>query len=40
MTGDTTLFIDFRAKKKGNVTYKDNNKGFILGKGSVKITYC
>ena len=35
MTGDISLFIDFKAKKKGFVTYGDNNKGAILGKGSV-----
>ena len=35
MTGDISLFIDFKAKKKGYVTYGDNNKGAILGKGSV-----
>jgi hypothetical protein len=33
MTGDISLFIDFKAKKKGYVTYGDNNKGAILGKG-------
>jgi len=35
MTGDISLFIDFKAKKKGYVTFGDNNKGAILGKGSV-----
>lgn len=35
MTGDISLFIDFTVKKKGFVTYGDNNKGVILGKGSV-----
>ena len=35
MTGDISLFIDFKAKKKKFVTYGDNNKGAILGKGSV-----
>ena len=35
MTGDISLFIDFVAKKKGFVIYGDNNKGAILGKGSV-----
>ena len=34
MTGDISLFTDFKAKKKGYVTYGDNNKGAILGKGS------
>src|ERR1044072_859232 len=35
MTGDISLFFDFVAKKKIFVTYGDNNKGEILGKGSV-----
>lgn len=35
MTCDIFLFIDFTPKKKVYVTYKDNNKGAILGKGSV-----
>lgn len=35
MTGDISLFIDFVPKKKGFVTYGDNNKETILGKGSV-----
>jgi hypothetical protein len=35
MAGDISLFIDFKAKKKGYITYGDNNKGEILGKGSV-----
>src|ERR1051325_581713 len=35
MTGDISLFFDFVAKKKGFVTYGDNIKGEILGKGSV-----
>ncbi|XP_050895540.1 uncharacterized protein LOC127102179 [Lathyrus oleraceus] len=35
MTGDISLFIDFTPKKKVFVTYGDNNKGAILGKGSV-----
>lgn len=34
MTGDISLFIDFTPKKKVFVTYGDNNKGAILGKGS------
>ncbi|XP_050881488.1 uncharacterized protein LOC127084983 isoform X4 [Lathyrus oleraceus] len=38
MTGDISLFIDFKAKKKGYVTYGDNNKGAVLGKGSVGIS--
>src|SRR4051812_39401699 len=35
MTGDISLFVEFQAKKKGYVTYGDNNRGAILGKGSV-----
>ena len=35
MTDDIPLFIDFKAKKKGFVTYGNNNKGAILDKGSV-----
>src|SRR4051812_31079400 len=35
MTGDISLFVKFHAKKKGYVTYGDNNRGAILGKGSV-----
>src|ERR1044072_7004049 len=35
MTGDISLFFDFVDKRKIFVTYGDNNKGEILGKGSV-----
>src|SRR3954470_2341235 len=35
MTGDISLFVEFQAKKKGIVTYGDNNRGAILGKGIV-----
>ena len=35
MMGDISLLFDLVAKKKGFVTYSDNNKGAILGKGSV-----
>src|SRR3954467_1881580 len=35
MTGDISLFVELHAKKKGYVTYEDNNRGAILGKGSV-----
>ncbi|XP_050918585.1 uncharacterized protein LOC127136021 [Lathyrus oleraceus] len=35
MTGNISLFIDFVPKKNGFVTYGDNKKGAILGKGSV-----
>jgi hypothetical protein len=35
MTGDESLFIEFTPKRKGFVTYGDNNKGAILGEGIV-----
>lgn len=35
MMGDISHFIDFTPKKKGDVTYRDNNKGAILGNSSV-----
>lgn len=35
MTGDISLFIDFKVNKKGYVNYGDNNKGAILDKGSI-----
>ncbi|KAK2354182.1 gag-protease polyprotein [Trifolium repens] len=35
MTGDASLFIEFKAKRKGYVTYGDNNKGTILGEGTI-----
>ncbi|WJX12869.1 hypothetical protein P8452_03321 [Trifolium repens] len=35
MTGDASLFIEFKAKEKGYVTYGDNNKGTILGVGTI-----
>lgn len=35
ITGDISLFIDFVPKEKGFVTYGDNNKEAIIGKGSV-----
>ena len=35
MTSVISLFFDVVAKEKGFVTYGDNNKGAILGKGSV-----
>ncbi|XP_050919464.1 uncharacterized protein LOC127137007 [Lathyrus oleraceus] len=35
MMGDISLFINFVPKKKRLFTYGDNNKGVILGKGSV-----
>lgn len=39
MTGDISLFINFKAKNKGYVTYDDNNKGAILARGSVGNPY-
>ncbi|WJX13359.1 hypothetical protein P8452_03755 [Trifolium repens] len=35
MAGDASLFIEFKAKEKGYVTYGDNNKGTILGVGTI-----
>ncbi|XP_050895564.1 uncharacterized protein LOC127102206 [Lathyrus oleraceus] len=35
MTSNISLFFDLVAKEKGFVTYGDNNKGAIIGKGSV-----
>ncbi|WJX19048.1 hypothetical protein P8452_08782 [Trifolium repens] len=35
MMGDASLFIEFKAKEKGYVTYGDNNKGTILGVGTI-----
>ena len=35
MIDDISLFIECKENKKGFVTYGDNNKGAILGKGSV-----
>lgn len=35
MTDVISIFIDFTTKKKGYVTYKDNNKDAILSKGNV-----
>ncbi|XP_050888778.1 uncharacterized protein LOC127093932 [Lathyrus oleraceus] len=39
VTGDSSLFFDFVAKKKGFVTYGDNNEGAILGKESVHVSF-
>ena len=36
MTGDIFIFVDFVPKNKGYVTYRDNNTGETLGKGSVE----
>ena len=35
MTGDVTQFINLKLKAKGHVTYGDNNRGKILGRGDV-----
>ncbi|PNX91902.1 putative copia-type protein [Trifolium pratense] len=35
MTGDINKFSNFEFKAKGYVTYGDNNKGKIIGKGKV-----
>jgi len=32
MTGDTSMFIYFKRKERGYVSYGDNNQGKILGK--------
>ena len=35
MTGDVTQFINLKLKAEGHVTYGDNNRGKILGRGNV-----
>jgi len=35
MTGDLTQFTSLKLKAKGHVTYGDNNRGRILGRGNV-----
>ena len=35
MTGDASRFISISLKQDGQVTYGDNNKGKILGKGTI-----
>jgi len=35
MTGDKSKFVSITFKHEGHVTYGDNNKGRILGKGSI-----
>ena len=35
MTGDKSKFLSISFKQEGHVTYGDNNKGRILGKGSI-----
>jgi len=36
MTGDRTKFVNLLLKQEGHVTYGDNNKGKILGKGTIR----
>jgi len=35
MTGDLTKFTSLKLKLEGHVTYGDNNRGRILGRGTV-----
>jgi len=35
MTGDKSKFVNITFKQEGHVTYGDNNKGMILGRGSI-----
>ena len=35
MTGDKSKFLRISFKQEGYVTYGDNNKGRILGRGSI-----
>jgi len=35
MTGDASKFMNLKMKQEGFVTYGDNNKGKILGRGDV-----
>jgi len=35
MTGDLAQFTSLKLKAKGHVTYGDNNRGRILGRGNV-----
>ena len=35
MTGDKAKFVNIIFKQEGHVTYGDNNKGMILGRGSI-----
>ena len=35
MTGDLTKFTSLKLKEEGHVTYGDNNRGRILGRGTV-----
>jgi len=35
MTGDLTKFTSLKLKAEGHATYGDNNRGRILGRGTV-----
>jgi len=35
MTGEKSMFINLGLKQEGHVTYGDNNKGKILGRGTI-----
>ena len=35
MTEDKTKFVNLFLKQEGHVTYGDNNKGKILGRGTI-----
>jgi len=35
MTGDKSKFVNIILKQEGHMTYGDNNKGRILGRGSI-----
>ncbi|XP_068476793.1 uncharacterized protein [Phaseolus vulgaris] len=39
MTGDVTQFTNLKLKVEGHVTYGDNNRGRILGRGDVDAVY-
>ena len=36
MIGDKSKFLSISFKQEGHVTYGDNNKGRILGRGSIR----
>jgi len=36
MTGDKSKFVNITFKQEGHVIYGDNNKGRILGRGSIQ----
>jgi len=35
MTGEKSMFMNLSLKQEGHVTYEDNNKGNILGRGTI-----